>query len=126
MEFSLLGHRLTPEQRRMRQRGIFPLPFTLIDDRQQDQHLPSFLLAFDELLYGDLSRRLQIDKSILDYNYERMNKCLTIMRNERLQHRFLPSPASHYEYLPLQEYPIALEFYLQIDGLSSMALWSDG
>jgi len=39
-----------------------------------------------------------------------------MMTNERIQYRFQKNPLGHYEQLPMNEYAIALEFYLQIDG----------
>lgn len=109
-------HRLTSQQRQQRVRGIFPLSFSLMDERSSYNLLPSFLLKLDEQLYADLCQRLHVDKCILDYNYERLFKCIYMMTNERIQRRFQLSSSSYQEYLPLHEYPMALEFYLQIDG----------
>lgn len=111
-------HRLTLEQRQLRVRGIFPLSFSLIDERSSHNRLPSFLLNLHEQLYADLCKRLHVDKCIIDYNYERLLKCIYMMTHERIQRRFQSSSSSSYqEYLPLHEYPMALEFYLQIDGM---------
>lgn len=109
-------HRLTLQQQQMRLRNLFPLSFSLIDERSSYNRLPSFLLNLHEQLYTDLCKRLQVDKSIIDYNYERLFKCIQMMTYERQQRRFQLSASSYQEYLPLHEYPIALEFYLQIDG----------
>ena len=78
--------------------------------------MPSFFLTMHQQLYGDLTRRLHVNDAILDYNYPRLFKCLDLMTNERIQRRFQTNPAGHYEQLPLSEYAVALEFYLQIDG----------
>lgn len=105
-------HRLTAEQRCRRQQNMYPLVYSLIDERSDDNLYPSFLLNLDKQLFADLYCRLQVDKSILDYNYERLLKCLSMMSHERIQRGFQSTP----DYLPLHEYPMALEFFLQIDG----------
>lgn len=68
-------------------------------------------------MFSELSRRLDVDIALLDYNYERLFKCIDIMRNERIQLRLQSSTIiEETEQLPVHEYSIALEFYLQIDG----------
>ena len=41
---------------------------------------------------------------------------MDIMMHERIQYRFADSSISDSEPLPISEYPMAVEFYLQIDG----------
>lgn len=112
----IVGHRLTNEQQRQRARNTFSSSFTLNDHRQVNNQIPSFFLTLHQQLYGDLMRRLHINDVILDYNYPRLFKCIDLMTNERIQRRFEKHPTGHYEQLPLSEYAIALEFYLQMDG----------
>ena len=84
--------------------------------------MPSFFLDTHQLWYSDLARRLRVDESILDYNYPRLLKCIEIMIHERIQYRFADPSISDSEPLPINEYAVALEFYLQIDGTSLLFL----
>ena len=111
-----LGHGLTNDQQRQRTGNTFSSSFTLNDHRQENNQIPSFFINLHQQLYGDLMRRLHVSDVILDYNYSRLFKCMDLMTNERIQRRFEGNPTGHYEQLPLNEYAIALEFYLQIDG----------
>jgi hypothetical protein len=110
------GARLTKEQRRLREHNTFKQSFALMDHRNHNNHIPSFFLDLYQQLFTDLTRRFHVDDSILDYNYQRLFKCMAIMTDERIQHRFHRNPLGHYEQLPINEYGVALEFYLQIDG----------
>lgn len=112
---SLAGYRVTEEQRRGRQANAFHRPFTLKDERSHSNRIPSFLLPTYQELYTDLSARLHVDEVILDYNYHRLFKCMEIMMRERIQRRFQTHSLISGDQLPLSEYTIALEFYLQID-----------
>ena len=49
---------------------------------------------------------------------------MDIMTNERIQYRFRATQghSTHFEQLPISEYAIALEFYLQIDGKNMFIL----
>ena len=105
---------LTIEQRRRRDRHSFHQPFAVIDHTVDGAARP-FLVCLYQVLYGDLARRFQVDNAILDYNYERLRQCLNIMSQERIRHGLLPSMIVGSEQLRIDEYPLALEFYLQID-----------
>jgi hypothetical protein len=110
------GHRLTGEQRRRREHNYFAPSFTLADQRKDNNMIPSVFIKIYQQLFNDLAHRLRVDNAILDYNYDRLCKCIDIMTNERIQYRFHTFPFASNEQLPLSEYAIALEFYLQIDG----------
>jgi hypothetical protein len=81
--------------------------------RRANATQPSFLREKYDLFFGQLIDRLKIDQSILDYNYTRMNDYL----------QRLIAHQSHINYVRLHElkpiddneYPMALEFYLQFD-----------
>jgi hypothetical protein len=106
---------LTDEQRLARERGACRPSYTLTDDRQGRAFIPSFFLDRYRQWYGDLARRLRVDEILLDYNYPRLFQCMDMLIRQRLQNR---SPSQHVttgEQLPVDEYAVALEFYLQID-----------
>ena len=113
-----LGQRLTEEQRMARQRGAFRPSYTLTDHRQHRPFIPSFFLDTHRRWYIDLAQRLCVDESILDHNYLRLFQCIDIMIHQRLQNRGPNQTITSGELLPVDEYAMALEFYLQIDGTS--------
>jgi hypothetical protein len=98
---------LTPVEKQRRQHHHFQPSFRLIENKTQQ--FPSFFIQQHQHLFDDLSRRLQIDEVVLDYNYQRLLKCLEMMNYERMQHHF------DADLLPIEDYPDALEFYLQFD-----------
>lgn len=67
------------------------------EENQQRSHIPSFLRFIYRYFYLEPSEHWQISQRILDSNYLRLY--------EVKQQRFR-----------LQEWPLALEIYLQIDG----------
>ena len=67
-------------------------------------------------LYGNLARRLQVAITILDYNYKRVRECINSMAQEHIRHGLLPVTTAGSEQLCIDEYPLALEFHLQIDS----------
>lgn len=67
----------------------------------------SFLLSFYHDFYLQLSKRLKVDVSLLDYNMTRMLECI----EQVVAHYHLKQTA-----LNMDELESALEFYLQIDG----------
>lgn len=58
-------------------------------------------------------RRFRINTPILDCNYIRLNRCLTLFADERI--RRLQASFSEVQ-LPAHELSSAMEFFLQIDG----------
>ena len=67
-------------------------------------------------MYADLARRFHVDNAILDYNYERLRECINIVTQERIRHGLYPANTVGSVQLRIDEYALALEFYLQIDG----------
>lgn len=87
------------------------------DRNVHDNHgKTSFLLDLYRRLYVDLIDRLYINENVIDYNYNRMLKCFEMMNHERCRSNFNEDKTTILEQLPLHEYPIAIEFYFQIDG----------
>ena len=107
----IVEHRLTVEEKARRHSGAFRKPFDLI---HVNNDVPSFF--FDEYrrlldIWTDLWR---VDLSILNYNYVRLRRCIDALVNEQIiQYKLRPNEVKR---LQESEYPIALEFYLQIDG----------
>ena len=107
---------LTKEQRRRRTYHSFHQPFTLTDEGNDISVRSPFLEVYDDL-YGDLTGRFHIDNAILSYNYERLRTCMNIMIQERIRYGLLASDTIGMKELRMVEYPLAMEFYLQLDGM---------
>ncbi|CAF3147160.1 unnamed protein product [Rotaria sp. Silwood2] len=73
---------------------------------------PSSIRNYFEVYYQPLIDRLNVDWTILDFNYTRLDHCLKLFANERI-HRLRQTP---YEVRLLEEEKsVAMEFFLQID-----------
>lgn len=73
----------------------------------------SFLLDFYQEFYGNLKTRLKVDISILDFNATRLRECVNqVVAQYHLEQTMLN----------VDELPLALEFYLQIDGKCSLSI----
>ena len=77
--------------------------------------MPSFFLNKYEEFFGELKQRLQVDDAILDYNYLRLFQCINLLNRERVRYGFQKESIEPADQLPMNEYTLALEFYLQID-----------
>ena len=86
-------------------------PFEFRQYRYVDP-IDSFMLEFYRDLFHVPSRRWRIDRSLIDYNLHRLRKCMNLYVEQTKE----PAIAS------LNELPLALEFYLQIDGNRKMQL----
>ena len=73
---------------------------------QDHTFIQSFLIDFYQKLYVDTSQRWQISLSLIDYNLTRLRKC---MDKYSIQ-------VGEAAIASMDELPMALEFYLQIDG----------
>ncbi|CAF1538664.1 unnamed protein product [Adineta steineri] len=102
---------LTKEQRQRRTYYSFHQPFTLTDQSVHISVRSPFMKIYDEL-YGDLTKRFQIDDAILDYNYQRLHTCMNIMVQERIRYGLLPMDTTGMEELRFVEHALAIEFYL--------------
>lgn len=112
---------LTTEQQRRRTYHEFHQPFTLIDQSADISVRPFFVYVYQQL-YEDLGRRCHLDNAILDYNYERLRQCLNVMTQERIQYGFCPETVVGSEQMRIDEYALAMEFYLQMDGQSPLLM----
>ena len=77
--------------------------------------IPSFLREKYELFYGDLLRRLKVDLAILDYNYTRLNQYIKMLNYEII--RVFNLQPYEIQLIDENEYPLALEFFLQFDSM---------
>lgn len=75
----------------------------------------SFIRQKYNHFFGSLVERLHVDTGILDYNYLRLKHVLQLFAESRI--RILNAPRSNISQWLLKEdeYPILLEFYLQMD-----------
>ncbi|CAF1465715.1 unnamed protein product [Adineta steineri] len=76
------------------------------NDDHQTSLCNSFLLCFYDNLYRKLKKRLNVGTSILDFNLTRLRQCIDKVVEQRGQRQTM---------LSIDELPLALEFYLQID-----------
>ena len=93
----------------------FHQPFTLID-QSNDISIRPFFVCLYQHLYSNLARRFYWDNVILDYNYECLRECLNMMVQERIRYGLHPEDTAGSELFRFDEYALAIEFYLQIDG----------
>lgn len=114
---SLLDHQLSEQERSRRRSLKFRPPFHVIGTPPTsllaNTNIPSFFWPIYSELFADVSEHLHVDMAIIDYNYARLTRCLDVWSKERII-RF--KKADHEVTLNQHEYPIALEFYLQVDG----------
>ena len=64
--------------------------------------------------------RLKVDMTLLDYNYTRLNQYMRMIMYEHV-HVFNVRP-HEVERIDEKEYPLALEFFLQFDGIVLLLL----
>ena len=113
----VIGHLLSDRERNRRRPHEYRPTFLLTDapatDALVNTRIPSFFWPIYDELFGEITERLHVDVSILDYNYARLCKCIDVWARENTR-RFNVPP--HELVLEQQDYAVALEFYLQIDG----------
>jgi hypothetical protein len=110
--FSLiLADQLTAEELTRRSSGACEPPFELVNVNYE---LPSFYFDRYKKFLGKWTELWRMDLAILDYNYVRLLKCANTLVDEQIR-RFQLRP-NEVKRLGEEEYAIALEFYLQIDG----------
>ncbi|CAF1317270.1 unnamed protein product [Adineta steineri] len=106
---------LTPEQKYLYENcDHFPSSFQFIDE-SINSNFSSFFVKLYRDLFVDLSRRLHINNATIDYNYQRLRKCFDLMTHERIGYGLQKNTLSDGDVLPIHEYAVALEFFLQID-----------
>ena len=108
-------HELTEAQRSRREKQFFHQPFSVVN-QSFDMNVRPFFVDMYQDLYVDLAQRFHVNDAILDYNYQRLRQCLNIMIQEQIRYGLLAKDARGIEELPMAEYALALEFFLQIDG----------
>ena len=86
------------------------------DVMNHDLTIPSFLREKYQLFYGDLIDRLKVDMTILDFNYTRLNKYMQMLIDQQI--RVFTLRPHEIQRIEEKEYPLALEFFLQFDGMS--------
>lgn len=64
-------------------------------------------------LIADMSGKYQVDPSIVDYNLTILDECVTILVNKRHAEESL---SHHRTFFHVEEWQLALEFFLQFDG----------
>ncbi|CAF5175457.1 unnamed protein product, partial [Rotaria magnacalcarata] len=95
-----------------RQSGTYNCSFTIID---HNASTTSFMVKQYQTYFPSILDRLNVDLSILDYNYNRLEHFLHLFRTCRM--RILPAEkfASNQLYVDAKQFPLLLEFYLQIN-----------
>ena len=107
----IVAHQLTSEESARRCSGAFRPAFDAVD---HDSTVASFLRDKYQWLFGDLIERLKVDMTILDFNYTRLNKYMRLLIDEQM--RVFHLRPSDVQLIQEKEYPLALEFFLQMDG----------
>lgn len=88
-----------------------PKPTIELIDHQRS--IPSFLRSKYELFYHDLMKRLRVNMTLLDYNYTRLKQHMNRLKHQWIHvYGFFPEEV---EQIAEEEYPLALEYYLQFD-----------
>ncbi|CAF3934669.1 unnamed protein product, partial [Rotaria sordida] len=103
-------HKLNQEELIRRRSGTFKPAFNIV---KNDSNIQSFICEKVYMYFGDLLERLKVDQSILDYNYTRLNKYMKMLACEQM--RVFKLRAHEIQRIDENEYPIALEFFLQFD-----------
>lgn len=102
---------LSRSQRLLRRIDTFPRPFQYVENK--NRHVPSFFKFLYRNFIYNLSQKLKVNESILDFNLIRLSevtKQIALDHNSD-QTRPMLNMAFH-----MHEWPIALEIFLQIDG----------
>jgi hypothetical protein len=109
-----IGHLLTPHERQRRLSKAYPNAFDLkpnlsvlayFDGKEKEM---SFFYTLYEIYLGRYSRGWNVDMAILDFNLVRLHKCLdNVLTMMNIESTVIP--------FSLDEWSVALEFYLQID-----------
>ncbi len=105
-----LVHKLNQEQRDHRQKGSYPLAYTI---NIENFDIPSNFRNKYQSFIGSLVYQYNVDEAILDYNLYRFDECFSMFADPFIRrHKY---PAEQYD-LNEKQKKYAFEFYLQIDG----------
>ena len=115
-------HQLSVTQLARRRQDAYGTTFQLISN-ETDAWSNSFILSTYQQLLLDLSARWHINVSVLDFNLARLRRCATQWREQlqRLTDRAanVDNRTGPLTTFTLEELPLAIEFYLQMDGTST-------
>ena len=83
-----------------------------------NRDVPSFIIYMYRNLYGAFSERCKIDPNLIGYNLTRLDECLTMLAIDgREQYWTVEQQEQGYQTsFAMNEWPTALEFFLQMDG----------
>ena len=117
------GDQLSPMQLARRDQHAYLSSFELTENNLEliDNLKDSFMLSIYRQLLVDLSDKWQIGIPLLDYNLARLRQCarqclLQRQQTERQEQLQLIPRLPDTATFSIEELPLALEFYLQIDG----------
>jgi hypothetical protein len=110
--FHILVNQLTQIEAIRRCSNSFTPAFDIVN---HNPLIPSFLREKYQLFYSDLIERLKVDMTILDYNYTRLTKYITMVIEEQI--RVFVLRRNEVQLIEELEYSLALEFFLQFDGM---------
>lgn len=108
----MTAYQLSRSELTRRQSGVFKPAFDIVN---YDSMISSFLREKYHMFFSDLLERLKVDMTILDYNYTRLNKCIHTLVYEQM--RVFNLQLDEIPRINEKEYPLALEFFLQFDGM---------
>lgn len=103
--------------------NAYTASFDLVEKNRDviDHSRDSFMISMHQQLLVDLSKKWHISIPLLDYNLARLRRCAKLCL-EQLQQRARQEQLQLLARLPVtatfsvEELPLALEFYLQMDG----------
>jgi hypothetical protein len=105
--FLLVDSLTEPQYARIRRYAYPPLFKFELNTDDKSHAGDSFMGFCYEQLYTKTSQQLKVDIPIIDYNLTRLRQCLATVAAQRHHQSTM---------LTIDELPLALEFYLQIDG----------
>ncbi len=106
---------LSTSQLECRKPGAFLCQFEYIENKKS--HIPSFMKFIYKNFIFNMSKKLKVDESIIDFNLTRLDEVTikSVLNSSHLKLNF----AYH-----MHEWPMALEIFLQIDGRLFLAFFS--
>ena len=105
---------LSTSQLECRKHGAFKCQFEYIENKKSD--IPSFMKFIYKNFIFNMSKKLKVDESIIDFNLTRLDEVTieSVLNSNNIHHNF------NFAYHMHSEWPIALEIFLQIDGKLSL------
>ncbi len=106
---------LSSSQLECRKPGAFSCQFEYIENKKS--HIPSFMKFIYKNFIFDMSKKLKVDESIIDFNLTRLDEVTikSVLNSSHLKLNFA---------YRMHEWPMALEIFLQIDGRLFLAFFS--